>query len=147
MAILATIFAYATIVLGGTVRGMGAGLACPDWPLCNGSLVPNLGDPGVLVEYVHRLVAVLTGLFVLFTLLAAALWFRSEMRLVTWSVVSFAVLATQVAAGAITITTENDPAIVTLHLALGTATLAAALIVAMVSLWPPSTGRAKPSTD
>jgi heme A synthase len=147
MAILAAIFAYATIVLGGTVRGMGAGLACPDWPLCNGSLVPNLGDPGVLVEYVHRLVAVLTGLFVLFTLLAAALWFRPEMRLVTWSVVSFAVLATQVAAGAITITTENDPAIVTLHLALGTATLAAALIVAMVSLWPPSTGRAESSTD
>ena len=137
MAILGAIFAYATIVLGGTVRGMGAGLACPDWPLCNGSLVPNVGNTGVLVEYVHRLVAVLTGLFVLFTLLAAILWFRSEMRLVTWSIVSFAVLATQVGVGWVTITTENDPAIVTFHLALGTATLAAALIVAIVSLWPP----------
>jgi len=142
MASLGAVFAYATIVLGGTVRGMGAGLACPDWPLCNGSLVPNVGDAGVLVEYVHRLVAVLTGLFVLFTLLAAILWFRSEMRLVTLSIVSFAVLATQVGVGAVTITSENDPAIVTLHLALGTATLAAALIVAMVSLWPPSAARA-----
>jgi heme a synthase len=146
MAVLGAIFAYATIVLGGTVRGMGAGLACPDWPLCNGSLVPNVANAGVLVEYVHRLVALLTGLFVLFTLLAALVWFRSEMRLVTLSVMSFAVLATQVAAGALTITTENDPAIVTLHLALGTATLAAALIVAMVSLWPPSSGNvASPS--
>src|SRR5436189_5966150 len=94
IAIAGAICAYTTIVLGGTVRGMGAGLACPDWPLCNGSLVPNVGDAGVLVEYVHRLVAVFTGLFVLFTLLAAILWFRSEMRLVTSSIVSFAVLAT-----------------------------------------------------
>lgn len=138
MAVLAAIFAYATIVLGGTVRGMGAGLACPDWPLCYGSLVPNVANPRILVEYAHRLVALLTGLFVLCTLLAAILWFRSEVRLVTLSFMSFAVLATQVVAGALTITTENDPAIVTLHLALGTATLAAALIVAMMSLWPPS---------
>ncbi len=143
VAILGAIFAYATIVLGGTVRGMGAGLACPDWPLCNGSLVPNLADARVLVEYVHRLVAVLTGLFVLFTLLAAVLWFRSEMRLVTLCAMSFAVLATQVAAGALTITSENDPAIVTLHLALGTATLAAALIVALVSFRPRSAVRAE----
>ncbi len=146
-AILAAIFAYATIVLGGTVRGMGAGLACPDWPLCKGSLVPDLGDPGVLVEYVHRWAAVLTGLFVLFTLVSAVLWFRSDTRLVTLSVMSFAVAVVQTAVGALTISTENDPAIVTLHLALGTATLAAALIVAMVSLWPPSTGKAESSTD
>src|SRR5437867_7763676 len=97
IAIAGAICAYTTIVLGGTVRGMGAGMACPDWPLCHGSLVPSLDDAGVLVEYVHRWLAVLTGLFVLFTLLAAVLWFRSEMRLVTWSVMSFAVVVTQVA--------------------------------------------------
>src|SRR5947209_8277365 len=50
--------------------------------------------------------------------------------------------ATIVLVGVVTITSENDPAIVTLHLALGTATLAAALIVAMVSLWPPSAASA-----
>src|SRR2546430_14918521 len=71
MAILGAIFAYATIVLGGTVRGMGAGSACPDWPLCNGSLVPHVGDAGVFVEYVHPLGARLTRVFVLFTPLTA----------------------------------------------------------------------------
>jgi len=30
VAILGALFAYATIVVGGTVRGMDAGLACPD---------------------------------------------------------------------------------------------------------------------
>ena len=136
VAILGAACAYATIVVGGTVRGLGAGLACPDWPLCNGSVVPDLADSGILVEYVHRLVAALTGLFMLSTLLIALIWFRAEMRIVTLSVMSFAILVTQVIIGALTIASGNDWAVVTIHLALGTATLASALIVALVSLWP-----------
>ncbi len=136
VAIFGAVCAYATIVVGGTVRGMNAGLACPDWPLCNGSVVPNLADTGILVEYIHRLVAALTGIFMLSTLIAAVLWFRPEMRIVTLSVMSFAILVTQVAVGALTIASENDWVVVTIHLALGTATLASALIVALVSLWP-----------
>jgi len=65
--------------------------------------------------------------------------FRSEMRIVTLSIMSFAVLVTQVGVGALTITSGNDWVVVTIHLALGTATLASALIVALVSLWPPKT--------
>src|SRR5437879_13746271 len=108
MAILGAVFAYATIVLGGTVRGMGAGLACPDWPLCNGSLVPDVRDAGVLVEYVHRLVAVLTGLVVLFALLAAILGFRAELPLVTLSIVRFAGLATQAAVVGVTDASQHE---------------------------------------
>ena len=139
VAILGAVCAYTTIVVGGTVRGMNAGLTCPDWPLCNGSVVPNLADTGILVEYIHRLVAALTGIFMLTTLVAALVWFRSEMRIVTLSMMSFAVLVTQVGVGALTITSGNDWVVVTIHLALGTATLASALIVALVSLWPPKT--------
>ena len=135
-AILGAIFAYATIVVGGTVRGMGAGLACPDWPLCKGSVVPDLANTGILIEYVHRIVAALTGIFMLFTFVAGLAWFRAEVRIVTLAVMSFAILVTQVAVGAITISSDNDWVVVTIHLALGTATLAAALIVALVSLWP-----------
>ena len=115
---------------------MGAGLACPDWPLCNGSVVPDLADTAILVEFVHRFVAALTGIFMLSTLVSALVWFRSEMRIVTLSIMSFAVLVTQVGVGALTITSDNDWRVVTIHLALGTATLASALIVALVSLWP-----------
>ena len=138
VAILGAISAYATIVLGGTVRGLGAGLACPDWPLCHGSVVPNLADPIIAVEYAHRLVAALTSLFLLFTLVVVLLWFRSDLRLVTLSFMSFAILVAQVAFGALTITSLLDWVVVTIHLALGTATLASALIVALVSLWPPA---------
>ncbi|HKW43355.1 MAG TPA: COX15/CtaA family protein [Thermoplasmata archaeon] len=136
-AILAAITAYATIVLGGTVRGMGAGLACPDWPLCHGSVFPDFGRDGVAIEYAHRLVAALTSLFILLTFVLAFLWFRSQTRIVILSFMTLALLVTQVVIGALTITSALDWVVVTVHLALGTATMASALIVAILSLLPP----------
>jgi len=142
--ILGTLSAYATIVLGGTVRGMGAGLACPDWPLCNGHVVPDLVDPLVAVEYAHRLVAALTTLFLLLTLVVTLLWFRADPRLLTLSFASVALLVTQVGFGALTITSSLDWVIVTIHLALGTATFASALLVAFFALRLPSAEAAGP---
>lgn len=141
VALLGALSAYTTIVLGGTVRGMGAGLACPDWPLCHGSVVPNLADPLVAVEYAHRLAAAVTSLCLLLTFALALVWFRSESRLVILSFLTLAILASQVAIGALTITSSLDWVIVTVHLALGTATFASALVVTVVSLWkvPPRT--------
>src|SRR5438309_10436311 len=138
MAILGAVFAYATIVLGGTVRGMGAGLACPDWPLCNGHVVPDLGDPLVAVEYAHRLVAAVTTLFLLATFAVSVLWFRPDLRLVAFSVPSVGFLFAQVGLGALTITSSLDWVIVTMHLALGTATFASSLLVAFLALRPSS---------
>jgi heme a synthase len=133
IALLASISAYITIVLGGTVSGMGAGDACPDWPLCHGSLVPDLANPLVAVEYAHRLAAVLTTLFLFLVLVASVLWFRSERSLVTLSSVTFVILATQIGFGALTIASALDWRIVTVHLALGTATFAASMMVALLS--------------
>ena len=143
VAILGAISAYATIVLGGTVRGMARGR----WPLCHGSVVPDLADPTIALEYAHRLLAALTSLFLLFTLVVVLVWFRADVRLVTLSVISFAILVAQVAVGALTITSLLDWVVVTIHLALGTATLASALIVALVSLWPSTTTAAEPPTE
>jgi len=112
---------------------MGAGLACPDWPLCHGSIVPELGDPSIAVEYAHRLAALLTSFFLLLTLAVVLRWFRGDARLVPLSVVSFATLVAQVGFGALTITSSLNWVVVTIHLALGTATFALALVVALVS--------------
>jgi heme A synthase len=51
------------MAIGGYVRHAGAGLACPDFPLCSGSLLPHHWESGV--HWIHRwLGVVLLGLFV-----------------------------------------------------------------------------------
>ena len=47
------------LVWGNMVSGLGAGLACPDWPLCFGTFFPEINFP-ILMEHGHRLL----GLFV-----------------------------------------------------------------------------------
>jgi heme A synthase len=50
------------LALGGYVRHSGAGLACPDFPLCSGDVLPGAGLP--LIHWVHRWLGVLLlGLF------------------------------------------------------------------------------------
>ncbi len=51
--------------VGGLVRHQDAGMACPDIPLCLGSLVPPLGHPLVRIHYMHRVLGVLAMVIVL----------------------------------------------------------------------------------
>jgi cytochrome c oxidase assembly protein subunit 15 len=45
------------VYLGAYVRHAGVSLACVDWPLCNGQVVPNLDGPTAVV-FAHRLAAI-----------------------------------------------------------------------------------------
>ena len=76
------------LALGGYVRHAGAGLACPDFPLCSGSVLPHHWES--VVHWIHRWLGVaLLGLFVHLALaarrtalaraaaLAAGLWFSA----------------------------------------------------------------------
>jgi cytochrome c oxidase assembly protein subunit 15 len=56
-----TAVTFGLLVLGATVRVHGAGLACPDWPLCFGRVVPAI-DFQVGLEFGHRVVAGLVSL-------------------------------------------------------------------------------------
>jgi cytochrome c oxidase assembly protein subunit 15 len=69
------ILTYLHLVFGGIVRISGSGMGCGDsWPRCNGSWIPPFDNATVLVEYTHRLLALLVTISI--TWLAAAAWRR-----------------------------------------------------------------------
>ena len=114
LALVTSIATWVLLLVGATVSTTGAGLACPDWPLCHGRLVPPL-DRLVLIEYGHRLLASAVGALML--ALAAMVW-RREPRagLRALSAVLLGLLAAQVLLGGATVLSRLTPAIVGTHL-------------------------------
>lgn len=56
LALALTLSTWGLLVFGASVRVHGAGLACPDWPLCFGQVVPEI-DFQVGLEWGHRVIA------------------------------------------------------------------------------------------
>jgi heme a synthase len=118
--------AFATLLLmavGSATRVMNAGLACPDWPLCYGQLVPTQQmNLQVFLEWFHRLDAGLIGLSTLF-LAGSSWWYRQQLpRWLPWAnTFALSLILIQGALGAFTVTELLRFDIVTAHL--GTALL------------------------
>jgi protoheme IX farnesyltransferase len=123
------------LVAGVTVKSTGAGLACPDWPLCHGRLIPPL-EPLVLIEYAHRLLASVVGLMMLG--LAVAAWRYARTPGVRRLVVALvAVLAVQVGLGGATVLLSLAPFVVGAHLATAMTFLAILVMFTARAHWEP----------
>jgi len=121
---------YLLVIVGAVVRAFGAGLGCPDWPLCHAAPVPPAGDSLALIEWSHRAVAGLTGLLIL----AVAGWalLRSSLPGIVraGAVLALGVVVLQALLGAGAVLTELAQEVVTAHLA-----TALALLALLVFVW------------
>lgn len=118
--------AIATLLLmavGSATRVMNAGLACPDWPLCYGQLVPTRQmNLQVFLEWFHRLDASLIGISAI-ALSGLSWWYRRLLpKWLPWAA-TFALflIVFQGILGGLTVTQLLRFDIVTAHL--GTALL------------------------
>jgi cytochrome c oxidase assembly protein subunit 15 len=132
---LATVTAtlmFLLIVVGSVVRTTGSGLACPDWPLCHGRLIPPF-QFNVLIEWFHRLLALIVG----FGLLATALWTAAHpatrARLGGLAMLSIALYFTQALLGALTVWKLLDPNVVSGHLAVALLLFATLLTLGLIA--------------
>jgi heme a synthase len=63
---------YLHLVFGAVVRITGSGMGCGDhWPKCNGSWIPPFTSPLVMIEWTHRLLALLVILSIASLVVAA----------------------------------------------------------------------------
>lgn len=123
---------FALIVLGALVRAHDAGLACPDWPLCFGEAIPEM-NLQVAFEWTHRVVAgTVAALFALLGGLTLALGIRRP-GLRALLGVAAALLAVQIALGALTVWLKLASWTVTVHLLTGNG-FAATLLLIVVAL-------------
>ncbi|NOZ28907.1 MAG: hypothetical protein GXP39_12765 [Chloroflexi bacterium] len=111
LALAATLSAVLTAVMGSYVRGMGAGLACPDWPLCHGKIIPPL-EGAILLEWTHRLIALVVILLVSSILI---LTWRYRVRERFWALLAFLLLLGQAILGGLTVLMRLHPVVVALH--------------------------------
>ena len=142
--LLAAIFAYLQIALGGVVRVTGSGLGCPDWPLCHGRPYPP-ADLSSIIEYSHRTVGAITGVLIIATVIAAWAVFRSRRPAVAWlASASLAAVAVEGGLGAVVVVSELKPWLVAVHLGLAMIILGCLVATAVLSM-PESTGVASQS--
>ncbi|HIL80275.1 MAG TPA: hypothetical protein EYG54_03305 [Myxococcales bacterium] len=120
---------YILVVLGALVRANGAGLACPDWPLCFGELVPRF-DMKIAFEWGHRALAGSVGLA--FLALSGLTLRRRELRRPMWLalLVTALLLAVQIVLGGLTVLELLASWTVTSHLVTGNAFALALVLLA-----------------
>ncbi|MDB9528221.1 heme A synthase [Oscillatoria sp. CS-180] len=121
----------ALMAVGSATRVMNAGLACPDWPLCYGQLVPRQQmNLQVFLEWFHRLDASLIGLMSIW-LAVQSWWCRRDLpQWLPWaSSGALVLILVQGALGGLTVTELLRFDIVTAHL--GTAL---AFLISLVTI-------------
>ena len=137
--VLATLIAtFQLIVLGGVVRVSDSGLGCGPagsgfhgWPFCNGDVVPGV-DLNAIVEYAHRVVAIVVGLMILALFVWA--WRRYRQLLPATGALLLLVVA-QGALGGATVEENLEEAYVAAHLG-----LAMLLLGLLIYLWRAARG-------
>jgi heme a synthase len=139
IAIVAFALCLCVVVLGAYVRLSHAGLGCPDWPGCYGHLTPaaaaadghtlstplagralNVGK--AWREMVHRYAAGALALLIVYLAFLTA-WHRERIVAPGYAAALLGIVIFQAVLGALTVTRQLKPLIVTSHLLFGFTTL------------------------
>lgn len=120
LSLVAILTTFVLIIWGAVVHNTESSLACPDWPLCYGSLIPNM-EGSILIEHGHRLLATLVGILTI-----GLVWFSSinrknsveHLRLFKFCALALFLVIAQGILGGITVIYRLPTIVSTTHLGL-----------------------------
>jgi len=122
---------FCQLMVGAVVRHLHAGLSIPDFPLSYGRLIPPVNDELVMIDFAHRV-----GALVVTALAAGLAWVifakaRGHWRLTGPMLGVLGAVAMQIGLGASVVWLRRDPLITSLHVVNGALVLGTALLVAV----------------
>jgi heme A synthase len=100
------------LIWGNMVSGLGAGLACPDWPLCFGQFFPQINFP-IFMEHGHRVMGLVVSIF--FFLLARRRFktYLGKHKLIP--IIAALLLSVQIILGGLVVIYELETNLTTFH--------------------------------
>ena len=130
LALLSTLITYFLIFVGGRVRVSGAGLGCPDWPKCFGRWIPPTSldqlpadmDPNLFnftlawIEYINRLIGMITGLLIAAMAIYAIVHFRKYPKIIIPSIIAALLVAVQGWQGGQVVASALEPFMISIHM-------------------------------
>jgi heme A synthase len=133
LAALAVALVFVQSVLGALVRHTDGGMSCPDIPLCLGQVVPPLVNIQITSHFLHRFVALLATVAVLWVSVVAM---RSDapVALRALATMAGALVVVQVALGVASVLTVLAVAPVSLHTLVAAALLSTLVAVTTLSM-------------
>lgn len=144
LSLAAVLVAYGEVMLGSWTRINGAGMTCPDYPLCHGEFIPSMGG-GTVWEWTHRVTAALLSLLVLGVLVNAWRLRKHAAFVAPTGWVIAALFAFQVFLGAATVHLSNSPISVVWHWGTAMAFVASLAAMALFAFTNPGAAAAAPS--
>lgn len=109
---------FLLLVWGNLVAGLKAGLACPDWPLCHGKIVPPL-RLDIWMEFLHRVIAAVAGVSLVALCVSRFRAYRGRARAVP--AVAILLLFSEAAMGGLVVLLELPAQLTTVHFVTGLA--------------------------
>jgi cytochrome c oxidase assembly protein subunit 15 len=131
IAVVTTVVIYLQIVIGATMRHTGAGLAIPDFPLAFGHLVPPYWDGKIAIHFAHRVGALTVALLIVATAGHVLFHHRGRAELRRPAVLLLVLVVLQITLGGLTVLSQKQFVINSLHVVNGALVLAASLVLTL----------------
>lgn len=118
---------FLLLVWGNLVAGLKAGLACPDWPLCHGTVLPPFRWD-IYMEFTHRIIGGVTSIFLIILSYQRFRSYSGSVKLVPVMIVLL--LLIQIVLGGIVVLLEIPVDLTTYHFANAIVIFSLALYIA-----------------
>lgn len=120
------------LVTGTVVTQTGAGVACPDWPLCQGEIFPATLNTGVALNLLHRFMTIAVGVLVAAIILQTRRYYTRYPLIARWSTILGIIFVGQIIAGGLYPLLGYSPILSFIHLGLTAAIWGSLVVLATI---------------